>query len=69
MNNGVPCKYFRNRKMYVSVQEKSACAQGFDPNAFSHCWCNETLSEVGRDDRLVSFQRCCDPARACHQLP
>ena len=54
--------------MYVSAHEESAFSDKFDPNSFSHCWCNCTMTEVGADDRLVSFRGCTSPERTCYRL-
>ena len=53
--------------MYVSVQEDAALSEKFDPNSFSHCWCNRTMTEVGGDDNLVSFRGCSSAMRPCYQ--
>ena len=53
--------------MYVSVQEGAALSDKFDPNSFSHCWCNRTMTEVGEDDQLVSFRGCSSQLRPCYK--
>ena len=68
MEQPTPCKYFRNKKMYVPDQEGTAFSAKFDPNAFSHCWCNKTMTEVGVDDNLVTFRNCCSAERICYKV-
>jgi hypothetical protein len=55
--------------MYVPDQEEAAFSDKFDPGAFSHCWCNKTMTEIGVDDNLVSFSRCSSAERTCYQAP
>jgi hypothetical protein len=69
MDSPTPCRYFRNKKMYVSAQEETAFSDKFDPNAFSHCWCNKTMTEIGADDSLVSFPKCSNAERRCYKAP
>jgi hypothetical protein len=69
MEEPVPCRYLRTKKMYVSAQEGAAFSNKFDPNSFSHCWCNRTMTEIGEDDRLVSFRACLSPERRCYTAP
>ena len=68
MEQLTPCRHLRTKKMYVSAHEESAFSDKFDPNSFSHCWCNCTMTEVGADDRLVSFRGCTSPERTCYRL-
>ena len=67
MEQPIPCRYLRTKKMYVSVQEDAAFSNKFDPNSFSHCWCNRTMTEIGLDDKLVSFRGCSTSGRRCYQ--
>jgi hypothetical protein len=67
MEAPTPCRFLRTKKMYVSVQEEAAFSDKFDPNSFSHCWCNRTMTEVGADDNLVSFRGCTSQLRPCYQ--
>jgi hypothetical protein len=69
MDPPTPCRYFRNKEMYVPDQEEAAFSDKFDPGAFSHCWCNKTMTEIGADDNLVSFSRCSSAERTCYQAP
>ena len=66
MEEPTPCRYLRTKKMYVSVQESAAFSEKFDPNSFSHCWCNRTMTEIGADDNLVSYGRCVSAERRCY---
>jgi len=68
MEQPIPCRHLRTKKMYVPAQEDAAFSEKFDPNSFSHCWCNRTMTETGDDDRLVSFRTCSDPQRRCYKL-
>jgi hypothetical protein len=54
--------------MYVPAQEATAFSEKFDPNSFSHCWCNKTLTEIGMDDDLVTFTKCSTPERRCYKV-
>ena len=67
MEQPTPCRFLRTKKMYVSAQEDAAFSDKFDPNSFSHCWCNRTMTEVGEDDNLVSFRGCSAEVRRCYQ--
>lgn len=67
MDTPTPCRFFRNKKMYMSSQEEAALSDRFDPNGFSHCWCNLTMTEIGEDDRLVNFSGCTSTERRCYQ--
>jgi hypothetical protein len=67
MEQPTPCRYLRTKKMYVSVQEEAAFSEKFDPNSFSHCWCNRTMTEIGEDDKLVSYRGCLSPERSCYR--
>jgi hypothetical protein len=67
MEEPVPCRYLRTKKMYVPAQEDAAFSNKFDPNSFSHCWCNRTMTEIGEDDKLVSFRACLSPERSCYR--
>jgi len=69
MQQPIPCRYFRNKKMYIPAQEENAFSEKFDPNAFSHCWCNKTMTEVGADDNLVTFRTCSSRERRCYKAP
>ncbi|HEV3410086.1 MAG TPA: hypothetical protein VG095_07320, partial [Chthoniobacterales bacterium] len=65
MEQPTPCRHLRTKKMYVPAQEEAAFSDKFDPNSFNHCWCNRTMTEIGEDDRLVSFRGCTNPQRRC----
>jgi hypothetical protein len=69
MEEPVPCRYLRTKKMYVPAQEGAAFSNKFDPNSFSHCWCNRTMTEIGEDDKLVSYRACLSPERRCYAAP
>jgi len=64
MNTAVPaapvlCRHLRTKKMYVPAQEAEVLAQaaGETPGE-PHCWCNRTMTELGRDARPVALGRC-----------
>ncbi len=57
-----PCRHYRTKKMYIPEQAPDAFARSVTGE--SHCWCNLTMTEVGRDDRPVTL-RTCQIGRAC----
>ena len=61
------CRFLRNKKMYVPGQQLVAFDEAPDPNGIIHCWCNRTMSDLGVDDELVSFEDCSEPTRICYE--
>lgn len=67
MQNPV-CRYFRAKRMFIPGQEGlQAPAAGDNAHHSGHCWCNQTLSPVGRDGNLAGSVRCCDQQRRCYE--
>lgn len=53
------CRHLRTKTMYVpgqSADVRTRIADGAPGEP--HCWCNRTMTEVGRDDRPVALGRC-----------
>lgn len=53
--------------MFVGGPREDSCEEEDSP-ASSYCWCNHTMTEIGRDDRLVGLSSCSNPVRSCYQL-
>ena len=53
--------------MFIPAQADEVFATDDEQLTHSgHCWCNRTLSEVGRDDKQVCVQLC-NPSRSCFE--
>ncbi len=65
--NCEPCRYFRNKKMFIPTQADSALELDPAEPVVTQCWCNRTLSELGHDERLATLTACSDPRRGCFQ--
>jgi hypothetical protein len=61
------CKHLRTKKMYIPAQagEVQAEPDGATSHGACHCWCNQTLTEVGADDQPVHLDLC-RTGRACY---
>jgi hypothetical protein len=62
-----PCRYLRTKRLFIPNLATDAFAQSERRDEICQCWCNRTMTELGLDDRQVSFQYCTDPARACYR--
>ncbi len=61
------CKHLRTKKMYVPAQADELFSPSGEPLDYAcNCWCNQTLTEVGRDDRPVGMQLC-NRSRPCFE--
>jgi hypothetical protein len=61
------CRHLRTKKMYVPEEAPDVMNQAMaDSGREPHCWCNRTMTEVGRDDRPVTLHRCV-PGRICFE--
>jgi hypothetical protein len=53
--------------MYVPVEADQLQADSPDVlERFGHCWCNQTMAEVGPDDRQVGAESC-SQSRKCFE--
>jgi hypothetical protein len=61
MNPRAICKHLRTKSMYIPALAQAAPSEGpeqVSSQAYSHSWCNCTLTETGPDDRPVGPERC-----------
>jgi hypothetical protein len=54
------CRHFRTKKMFIPAQAADVDEDG------APCWCNRTMTPLGRDDRPAA-PRTCREGRACFE--
>jgi hypothetical protein len=64
--NALPCKHLRMKRIFMSVAANPS-ALATERKDICQCWCNQTMTEVGRDDRHVTRAHCTDPDRPCYR--
>ena len=65
--NTLPCKHLRMKRLFVPDRALDAFAPSETREAVCQCWCNQTMTGLGRDDRHVSQPACTDPQRPCYR--
>jgi hypothetical protein len=60
------CRHLRTKKIYIPAESEDPFSETAEASIAPHCWCNLTMTEVGRDDRPVSAGTCV-PGRICHR--
>lgn len=66
MNAAPVCKHLRHKSMFIPALAKAASDENNSTGHSHHCWCNQTLTETGPDDRPAS-QQLCRLARSCFE--
>ncbi len=62
------CKHLRTKRLFIPALAADAFSLEEDPHEVVQCWCNKTMTELGRDDRHVSYEDCSDEKRSCFRL-
>lgn len=63
----LPCKYLRTKRLFIPALAADAFSLEENPHEVVQCWCNKTMTEVGLDDRHVSYEDCTEPKRSCYR--
>lgn len=61
---GNPCRYLRNKGMYVYTDGPSESHGDYDNTIY---WCLRSMKAFGPDRDEVHREHCCDPARSCYE--
>ncbi|MDG3002622.1 hypothetical protein [Paludisphaera mucosa] len=62
---GPPCRFLRNKGMYVYTDDSSSDhASDYDNTIF---WCQKTLKDLGPDDGFVGREDCREVGRPCYE--
>jgi len=59
------CRYFRSKTMFVGSKHANDTEEEESPVA-AFCWCNFTMTEIGKDGCLVGLSACSQPERSCY---
>jgi len=65
--NALPCKHLRTKRLFIPDLATDAFAQAEHMDEVRQCWCNKTMTEVGLDDRHVTYDACTNAKRACYR--
>jgi len=60
------CRYFRSKIMFLPPSPDEGCPDGERQGA-GYCWCNLTMTQLGEDDRVVSYEDCANSGRRCYR--
>jgi hypothetical protein len=58
------CKHLRSKGMYVTGQMNPA--EDYEQMGDGHCWCLQTMHELGPDDQFAERDEC-GPVRSCFE--
>jgi hypothetical protein len=65
VEEAAPCRFLRNKGMYVYTDGSHEDAHGDYDNTIY--WCLQTMKDFGPDDEFVGGQECRNPTRSCYQ--
>ena len=61
------CRHFRAKRMYVPDLVVGAVNSPEASRPTCHCWCTQTMIQLGPDERHVTEAGCADPGRTCYR--